>query len=62
LIYLDSAAVVKLVRQEACSLDLVAWLNTHDDAHAAETGRTVLTRDLKAGFAELPGVLAIDTP
>jgi tRNA(fMet)-specific endonuclease VapC len=31
-------------------------------AHAAETGRTVLTRDLKASFAELPGVLAIDTP
>ncbi|MCA2216908.1 type II toxin-antitoxin system VapC family toxin [Jidongwangia harbinensis] len=31
-------------------------------AHAAETGRTVLTRDLKAGFAGLPGVLAIDAP
>jgi len=31
-------------------------------AHAAETGRTVLTRDLKARFAGLPGVLAIDTP
>jgi tRNA(fMet)-specific endonuclease VapC len=31
-------------------------------AHAAETGRTVLTRDVKAGFADLPGVLAIDTP
>jgi predicted nucleic acid-binding protein len=31
-------------------------------AHAAETGRTVLTRDLKAGFAGLPGVLAIDEP
>ena len=31
-------------------------------AHAAETGRTVLTRDLKAGFAGLPGVLAINTP
>jgi tRNA(fMet)-specific endonuclease VapC len=31
-------------------------------AHAAETGRTVLTRDAKAGFADLPGVLAIDTP
>jgi predicted nucleic acid-binding protein len=31
-------------------------------AHAAETGRTVLTRDLKAGFAELPGVLAIGAP
>ena len=31
-------------------------------AHAAETGRTVLTRDLKAGFAGLPGVLAVDTP
>jgi tRNA(fMet)-specific endonuclease VapC len=31
-------------------------------AHASETGRTVLTRDLKARFAGLPGVLAIDTP
>jgi tRNA(fMet)-specific endonuclease VapC len=31
-------------------------------AHAGETGRTVLTRDLKAGSAGLPGVLAIDTP
>jgi hypothetical protein len=30
-IYLDSAAVVKLVRQEACSADLVSWLNNHDD-------------------------------
>jgi tRNA(fMet)-specific endonuclease VapC len=31
-------------------------------AHADETGRTVLTRDVKAGFAGLPGILAIDTP
>ncbi|WP_250002631.1 PIN domain-containing protein [Actinoplanes sp. M2I2] len=31
-------------------------------AHAAETGRTVLTRDVKAAFADLPGVSAIDTP
>jgi predicted nucleic acid-binding protein len=31
-IYLDSAAVVKLVRQETHSADLVAWLNAHDDA------------------------------
>lgn len=31
-------------------------------AHAAETGRTVLTRDIKASFAGLPGVLAINTP
>ena len=31
-------------------------------AHAAETRRTVLTRDLKAGLAGLPGVFAIDTP
>lgn len=31
MIYLDSAAVVKLVRQEACSADLVSWLNAHDD-------------------------------
>ena len=29
-------------------------------AHAAETDRTVLTRDLKARFAGLPGILAID--
>jgi uncharacterized protein len=28
-IYLDSAAVVKLVRQEAHSADLVTWLNAH---------------------------------
>ncbi|MBL7258400.1 PIN domain-containing protein [Actinoplanes sp. LDG1-01] len=31
-------------------------------AHAAETGRTVVTRDVKASFADLPGVLAIGTP
>ena len=31
MIYLDSAAVVKLVRQEACSAELVSWLNTHGD-------------------------------
>jgi predicted nucleic acid-binding protein len=31
-IYLDSAAVVKLVRQEDHSADLVAWLNTHQEA------------------------------
>ncbi|SNS94050.1 hypothetical protein SAMN05421812_102441 [Asanoa hainanensis] len=32
MIYLDSAAVVKLVRQESNSADLVAWLNAHADA------------------------------
>ena len=32
MIYLHSAAVVKLVRQETYSADLVAWLNAHDDA------------------------------
>ncbi|WFF02865.1 type II toxin-antitoxin system VapC family toxin [Micromonospora sp. WMMD964] len=32
MIYLDSAAVVKLVRQEACSAELVSWLNAHPDA------------------------------
>lgn len=31
MIYLDSAAVVKLVRQEECSADLVAWINNHQD-------------------------------
>jgi predicted nucleic acid-binding protein len=30
-IYLDSAAVVKLVRQEAYSADLVCWLSAHHD-------------------------------
>ena len=29
-------------------------------AHAADTGRTVLTRDVKARFGGLPGILAID--
>lgn len=29
-------------------------------AHAAESGRTVLTGDLKARFAGLPGILTID--
>ena len=31
-------------------------------AHAAESSRTLLTRDVKARFGGLPGVLAIDTP
>lgn len=30
-------------------------------AHAAETGRTVVSRDVKARFDDLPGVTAIDT-
>jgi uncharacterized protein len=30
-IYLDSAAVVKLVRQEPHSVELVAWLDKHHD-------------------------------
>ncbi len=29
-------------------------------AHAAETGRLVLTRDAKARFRDLPGIAAID--
>ena len=29
-------------------------------AHAAETGRIVLTRDARARFADLPGVSAVD--
>ena len=32
MIYLDSAAVVKLVRQETHSAELVTWLNAHSDA------------------------------
>jgi tRNA(fMet)-specific endonuclease VapC len=37
--------------------------NAHDviiAAHAAETGRTVLSRDAKARFADLPGVFAVE--
>jgi tRNA(fMet)-specific endonuclease VapC len=30
-------------------------------AHAAETGRTVVSKDAKARFNDLPGVTAIDT-
>lgn len=29
-------------------------------AHAAESGRTILSRDAKARFADLPGVVAVD--
>jgi tRNA(fMet)-specific endonuclease VapC len=29
-------------------------------AHAAETGRLVLTRDAKARFGDLPGITALD--
>ena len=29
-------------------------------AHAAETGRTIVSRDAKARFADLPTVIAID--
>jgi predicted nucleic acid-binding protein len=29
-------------------------------AHAAETGRTIVSRDAKARFGDLPGVTAID--
>jgi predicted nucleic acid-binding protein len=29
-------------------------------AHAAQTGRTILSRDAKARFGDLPGVTAID--
>jgi tRNA(fMet)-specific endonuclease VapC len=29
-------------------------------AHAAETGRAVLTRDVRARFGELPGVLVVE--
>ena len=29
-------------------------------AHAAETGRTVVSKDVKARFNDMPGVTAID--
>jgi predicted nucleic acid-binding protein len=29
-------------------------------AHAAETGRLVLSRDVKARFGDLPGITAVD--
>ncbi|MGC4868040.1 type II toxin-antitoxin system VapC family toxin [Micromonospora sp. DT53] len=37
MIYLDSAAVIKLVRQEACTADLVSWLNSHGDVPLASS-------------------------
>jgi hypothetical protein len=31
-------------------------------AHAAETGRTVMSRDAKARFGDLPGIAVTDCP
>ncbi|MEU8263862.1 hypothetical protein AB0C02_24955 [Micromonospora sp. NPDC048999] len=53
MIYLDSAAVVKLVRQEACSADLVSRLNTHDDVPLASSALVEV---------EVPGALRRSAP
>jgi predicted nucleic acid-binding protein len=52
-IYLDSAAVVKLVRQEACSTDLVSWLNAHDDVPLVSSALVEV---------EVPGALRRSAP
>jgi len=39
-IYLDSAAVVKLVRQEQHSADLVGWLSSHPDVPLVSSALT----------------------
>jgi predicted nucleic acid-binding protein len=52
-IYLDSAAVVKLVRQEACSADLVSWLDGFDDVPLVSSALVEV---------EVPGALRRSAP
>jgi uncharacterized protein len=52
-IYLDSAAVVKLVRQEKHSAELVSWLNAHSDAPLVSSALVEV---------EVPGALRRSAP
>ena len=63
MIYLDSSAVVKLIRPEAESAALAAWLNARRDAPVTSTLAEVevpraLLRAAPAQLAAMPGVLA----
>ena len=63
MIYLDSSAVVKVIRPEAESRDLVEWLNRRGEATVTsvlaevEVGRA-LRRSSPAHLAAMPAVLA----
>lgn len=64
MIYLDSSAVVKLVHAEACSRELVHWLNDHP-ARALVSSVLVeievpraLSRHAPAALVGVPGILA----
>ena len=63
MIYLDSSAVVKMIRPEAESTDLVTWLNGRDEATVTSVLAEVevpraLRRSAPAHLAAMPGVLA----
>jgi uncharacterized protein len=62
-IYLDSSAVVKMIRPEAESRDLVEWLNAGDEATVTSVLAEVevpraLRRSSPVHLAAMPGVLA----
>jgi hypothetical protein len=62
-IYLDSSAVVKMIRPEAESRDLVEWLNGRNEATVTSVLTEVevpraLRRWSPAHLAAMPGVLA----
>jgi predicted nucleic acid-binding protein len=62
-IYLDSSAVVKMIRPEAESRDLVKWLNGRNEVAVTSVLAEVevpraLRRSAPAHLAAMPGVLA----
>lgn len=63
MIYLDSSAVVKMIRPEAESRELVEWLNERNEAAVTSVLAEVevpwaLRRSGPAHLAAMPGVLA----
>lgn len=63
MIYLDSSAVVKMIRPEAESRDLVEWLNRRNEAAVTSVLAEVevpraLRRSSPAHLAAMPAVLA----
>ena len=63
MIYLDSSAVVKMIRPEAESDELVAWMNARDEPAVTSVLAEVevpraLRRSGPAYLAAMPGVLA----
>ena len=63
MIYLDSSAVVKMIRPEIESRDLVAWLNARNEVPVTSVLAEVevpcaLRRSGPAYLAAMPGVLA----